>query len=105
MLTPPPRQRLPPAAAPAPRAAEASQRDADSLKHLAVYVVKGPQWNREDRLREAVKILGSAANGSEERMHLAKALDDQIAILDGKPSGEPFDLFERIKAGLPGILG
>jgi hypothetical protein len=55
----------------------------DELGRLAKYVAKGPEWSKDDRMREAVKILSASTDNSDERLRLAKALDEQVSLLEG----------------------
>lgn len=65
------------------------------IERFALYVSHGPKWNRGERLREATKILTATAKTPEERNSIAKALDQQIAALEGRVAGESF--LEKVK--------
>lgn len=58
-----------------------------NVKHFAVYVTKGPKWSREERLREAIKVLTTGADTKTEKQQLAIALDKAIEEIDAKAKG------------------
>jgi len=49
---------------------------------LAAYVVKGPKWNREQRLVEAVEAIKKSTSDKYEQRGLAAGLDEAIADME-----------------------
>lgn len=60
------------------------------VERFAVYVTSGPDYSRDERLKEAVRILGVTAGSDEERVRLADMLDARITAIDAanKPKSE-----------------
>jgi hypothetical protein len=99
-LTPP--EPLPAPEAPAPASPVVVLRDApsptDSVAILVEYILSGPKWMRDDRLREVWKILGALPGSPDERKRRVQALEERVAASDGKAPGG--SLFDRLKGGI-----
>ena len=55
------------------------------LDRMAAYIVKGgPPTERDARLKTIVTILSATAKDDTEKADLGKALDQKIAVLEGK---------------------
>lgn len=58
--------------------------DAAQIEKLAGYVVKGPSYLRDSRLRTAVDVLKSMTEDKDERAQLAANLDAAVKKLEAK---------------------